>query len=186
MSFYNALDMLDDFKLTVFDDEPKFSQAGANTIRDHFKEWKKHAVREEQGTHAELEARRGATEPDYDILAVRYKFCVQIDESALRSIVSSDSEHPAWMNLVEVDWDAEAAAAEREQDRREQENDENFDPQDLEDCFELFPEIDGCCEKNIGWMRVRFRGLIPGLYALLGNPNALEYMYVRPPDMLTG
>jgi hypothetical protein len=189
MGFYNALDMLDDFKLTVFDDAREFDHAGAHRVREHFKGWRKHAVREEQGTHAELEARRGATDPDYDNMAVRYRFCVQIDESALRGIVSTEGGHPgsqAWVNLVEADWDPETAAAEREQDRREQEEDENFDPEDLEDCVELLPEIDGCAENNVGWMKVRYQGLIPGLYAKLRNPYALEYMYVRPPEMLTG
>jgi hypothetical protein len=186
MGFYNALDMLDDLQLTVFDDAHEFDHASTHTVREHFKEWRKHAVPEEQGTRAELEARRGATEPDHDNMAVRYKFCIQIDESALRGIVSTKGGHTAWVNLIEADWDVEAAAAEREQDRREQEEDENFDPEDLEDCAELFREIDGCTDNNIGWMRVRFQSLIPGLYAKLRNPYALEYMYVRPPDVLTG
>lgn len=48
MGFYNALDMLDDFKLTVFDDARESDRAGAHRLREHFNGWRKHAVHEEQ------------------------------------------------------------------------------------------------------------------------------------------
>jgi hypothetical protein len=183
MARFNALDMLEDFKLTVVDDAREFDHAGAHRVREHFKEWRKHALREEQGT-----ARRGATDSDGDNEAVRYRFCIQIDETALQEIVSPDGGKPGsrvCVNLIEADWDPDAAAAEREEDRREQERDPNFHPDDIDDV-EIFPEIDGCVENNVGWMRVRYQGLIPGLYAKLRNPNAMEYMYVRPPEMFPG
>lgn len=90
MGFYDALEMLDDFKLTVFDDAHEFDHAGANRVREHLKGWRKRAVDEEQGTRAELEVRRGATDPNHDNMAVRYRFCVLIDESTLRGIASTE------------------------------------------------------------------------------------------------
>jgi hypothetical protein len=187
MAYNNALDMLENHELTVIEDARKFDHASAPRVREHFKGWRRHAVRAEQGAQAESDMQRGATDPNHNI-AVRYKFCIQIDQAALQSIVSTEGgkiASQAWVNLIEADWDPDAAAAEREEDRRAQEEDPNFHTDDIDDV-ELFFEIDGSVENNVGWMRVRYQGLIPGLYAKLTNPNALDYMYVRPPEMFPG
>lgn len=60
MHFYNGLDLLEEgrFKLTVMHDPSRFEGASARVVRRHFKEWRKHAVHEEQGTNEEIAARR--------------------------------------------------------------------------------------------------------------------------------
>jgi hypothetical protein len=61
MRFYNGLDLLDEdrFRLTVFDNASEFDGVGAPVVRRHFREWRKRALREEQGTCEGIEARRG-------------------------------------------------------------------------------------------------------------------------------
>jgi hypothetical protein len=61
MRFYNGLDLLneDAFRLTVFDNASELDGVGASVVRRHFREWRKGALREEQGTREEIEARRG-------------------------------------------------------------------------------------------------------------------------------
>lgn len=116
---------------------------------------------------------------------MKYRFYVQIDEAALQSIASPEGEEcygGAWVNLIEADWDPEEAATQREEDRIEH-LESVGDPEDFEDCVELFPEFDGCVEGNVGWMKVQYKALIPGFYSYLQYPNMLEVIYYRPPDM---
>jgi hypothetical protein len=68
MRYYNGLDLLekDRFRLTVIEDASRFDGASRQIVREHFKEWRKRAVREEQGTNEEIEARREKPElPDH-------------------------------------------------------------------------------------------------------------------------
>jgi hypothetical protein len=148
MHFYNGLDLLDEerFRLTVFDDASELDGAGAPVVRRHFREWRKRALREEQGTREETEARRKKTHSPHSpyraaevddeeaswngtpdirrprsghgyglrIAAVRYRFCVAVDEAALQSVISSEGETrtgKAWMNLIEGNWTPQDAAA---------------------------------------------------------------------------
>jgi hypothetical protein len=227
MRFYNGLDLLDEdaFRLTVFDNASEFDGVGAPVVRRHFKEWRKGALREEQGTREEIEARRQkvnsphhpdgvdeelrarspaevqdvAVQPRGDdircpwsghgyghrIAAVRYRLCVAVDEAALQSVVSAKGESRignAWMNLIEGDWGPEDAAAQREETNI-QYLENGLDLEDWDDEVETFPEIDGCTEENVGWMKVCYQDLVPLLYSSLMDNNAFEELYVRPPGI---
>lgn len=81
--------------------------------------------------------------------AVRYRFCVHIDEAALQSIVSPEGEEcygDAWLSLIEADWDSEEAATQRGEDRIEH-LESRGDPAESEDRVEWSPEVDGCVEE---------------------------------------
>jgi hypothetical protein len=227
MRFYNGLDLLDEdaFRLTVFDNANEFDGVGAPVVRRHFKEWRKGALREEQGTREEIEARRQkvnsphhpdgvdeelrarspaevqdvAVQPRGDdtrrpwsghgyghrIAAVRYRLCVAVDEAALQSVVSAKGESRignAWMNLIEGDWGPEDAAAQPEETKI-QYLENGLDLEDWDDEVETFPEIDGCTEENVGWMKVCYQDLVPLLYSSLMDNNAFEELYVRPPGI---
>lgn len=119
-------------------DISKFDGASVQLVREQFKEWRKHAVRGDQGTSEEIEARRIEPKQMYDPrrkveeadllprgeptphirnpgsnhgyghwnAAVRYRFCVQVEEAALQSIVSPEGEEcygDAWLSLIEAD-----------------------------------------------------------------------------------
>jgi hypothetical protein len=47
---YNGLDLLESFKLTVFDDKDTLDDASTFAVREHFREWVKTAPYQEQGT----------------------------------------------------------------------------------------------------------------------------------------
>lgn len=233
MLIYNGLDLLEEdcFKLTLFNDASKFDCVGAPVVRQHFKEWRKHAAREEQGTQEEIEMRRKRPElphhpygsagikedsllraaeeaqevnvfPAKEALpemrragsghgygriqvATRYKLCVQVDEAALQSIVSTEGEMyggEAWLNLIEVDWELETAAAQRKQEKLEY-LEMDLDPELFEEELEVFPEIDGCTEENVSWMKVHYQSLISELYAAMMDHNGFEERYTRPPGI---
>lgn len=189
MRFYNALELLepDCFKLTVFDDKSRFDGATAQVVRQHFRDWRSAAIHQEQGSQEEIEARGGSSGPlDFKSL-VRYRFCVQIDEAALPSIVSPEGEDrggDAWVNLVEGEWVSGMADARREQ-RKIMQVEMGLDPEDYDDddLVDGFPELDGCTEENVGWIRVRYMDLIPAFHSLLRDSDALQDMYVRPPEL---
>lgn len=188
MRFYDGMELLDPrrFRLTLFDDASKYDGMDVGNVRQHFKDWRNRAIWEEQGPKEEIKARGGGRFPnpycgemDIPYLAVRYKHRVQIDSAALASIVSAEGDPdelcrgPAWVNLIDADWDPNAAAAEREQDRQTALADgEDYG---LEDD-EVFPPIDGCTEENVGWMKVQYQDLIPDMYTRLFGPNALDYL----------
>jgi hypothetical protein len=225
MHFYNGSDLLEEgrFKLTVFHDASRFDGVSARVVRQHFKECRKEAYHEEQGTSEEIEARRpipeishhpyGTGEFDEDLwtrlagearevneepyrisefgrygrgaAAVRYRLCVQINEAALQSIISPAGEDytgEAWVNIIEVDWDPEVAAAQREYEKIEGIR-SGLDPEFFDDEVEVFPEIDGCTDEDVGRMRVRYQDLVPEFYSSMMEFNAFNQYYVRPPDI---
>lgn len=120
-------------------------------------------------------------------MAVRYWFCVHIDEAAMRSIISPGGEEVsgnAWVNLIEADWHARDTAAEFEKAWIEH-VEMGLDKDQFEYDVEVFPEIEGCVDQDVGWMKAHYSGLVPAFYAGMIDPSSLsEYMYVRPPDML--
>jgi hypothetical protein len=185
MEYYHALELLDEgrFEITVVDRASEFDGAGAELVRRHFKTWRERAFGEEQ------DAQGGDLfDPVFGTRATRYRFCVQVDEAALQSMLSPEAESresTAWVNVVEADWDPDAAAAAREQDRIDHLA-RDLPLESIEDSVEEFPEIDGCTDENIGWMRVHYQDLVPGFYAELSNPDTLVDIYVRPPGVLEG
>lgn len=71
------------FELTVIEDKSKFDGASTSTIRQHFHHWCTYALNEEQGSFEEIKSRRQEPIPWCGSLAVRYRFCLQIDAASL-------------------------------------------------------------------------------------------------------
>jgi hypothetical protein len=78
MRFYHGLDLFaeDCFKRTVFDNAAIFDGVSTQATRQHFKNWRRHALYEEQGSSEEFEAGgpEGLVPSSFD--AVWYRFCV--------------------------------------------------------------------------------------------------------------
>lgn len=230
MQCYNGLDLLEEgcYKRTVIAGA-RFDGVKTQYVREHFKEWRKQAILEEQGSPKEIEARRRKPEPRYlpygevgldeeawarsmqevDLSppnyvlphlprprpernpwtaeAVRYRFCLQIDEAAMRSIILPEAgswSGNTWLNLIEADWHSKDAATEFEEAWVDH-VDLGLDKDSFDFEVEIYPEIDGCIEKNTGWMKVPYDRLIPAIYADLIAPWWFdEYMYWRPPTVL--
>jgi hypothetical protein len=162
------------FKLTVMEDEDKFDGASTSTVRQHFRDWCVHAVNEEQRSNDEIERRRQEPVPWCGSLAVRYRFCLQIDAASLKSIV--EDEPDAWINLIRDDWRLKQAMAGQFGD------DLNWDQGDLtDDEDEAYPAIEGNTNEDVGWMMVDYRCLIPTYYSYLRDPNDWNFTYARPP-----
>jgi hypothetical protein len=231
LCYYGGLDLLEKgrFKLTVIAGA-RFDGVKTQCVREHFKEWRKKAVLEEQGSPEEIEARRKKPEPRYlpygesrfdeaaltrsmqdaallypppdyvlphlplpgpcsygtenKSMAPRYRFCIQIDEAAMRSILSGD-DFNAWVNVIEADWRSKDAAIQFEE-AWVGHVDSGLDKDSFDHYVDIFlPEIEGCVEENVGWMKADYTAVMTGFYACVCDPDNLdEFLYWRPPTML--
>jgi hypothetical protein len=137
LEFSEALNLLDDFHMTVFEDK-SLDGARPAMVREKFNEWAKTAPQQEQNATA------GDT--------VRYAWCIYVDDGALESIARKPDPDflmdKSWgfVNPIQADWEP--------YDRFEGED-------DLEEENE---PIDGCTNHDTGWMRVRYGKVIPLAY----------------------
>jgi hypothetical protein len=72
LDFYKALNLLDNFTMTVFEDK-SLDGATPALVRGKFNEWAKTAPQQEQNAEAGF--------------GVRYEYCIHVDDDALNSIV---------------------------------------------------------------------------------------------------
>lgn len=135
LEFYNGLDMMDSLLLTVFDDKSLFDDASTMSVREHFKQWTATAPAIEQGEGVAAS------------VAQRYRFCIQVDEAALESVVrdAPDASTDGFVNLIWKDW------APRAPDPREPEEE----------------EIEGCTQHDVGWMMVAYQDAVVDMYDCL-------------------
>jgi hypothetical protein len=162
------------FKLTVIEDRDRFDGASTSTIRQHFRDWCVHTVNDEQGSNEEIERRRQEPVPWCGSLAVRYRFCLQIDAASLKSIV--EDEPDARVNLIRDDWQLKQAMAGQLGDDLDWDQGDFTDDED-----EAYPAIEGNTDEDVGWMMVDYRCLMPTYYSYLRDPNDWNLTYTRPP-----
>lgn len=163
MTTYNGHDSLEVgcFKLTVMEDASKLDGASTSTVRQHFNEWCARALHEEQGSREEIESRRQQPVPWYGSLAVRYRYCVHIDEASMQSIVSEKRE--AWVNLIRDDLQMQGATRQEKAKHEFEadgvvEDEGDFTDDELD---EEYPAIEGCTEEDVGWMKVEDGSVMP-------------------------
>ncbi|KAJ5781034.1 hypothetical protein N7457_006194 [Penicillium paradoxum] len=160
----NGADILARFAPTVFED-PSFEGASSFTIRDHFNKWATTAPQEEQGVSAEEAQQK---------LSGRYKFCIMADEECVQSVLnapaSDSSDASAFVRLVYGGWkplelsDEEIAGY------------DHYEP-------EVLDPIEGCTERDVGAMRVRYQVAQHHGYAVLHDNLDWELKYVRAPKV---
>jgi hypothetical protein len=123
------MDVLEMFTLTVVEDAEQLDGASTATIRQWFREWRETAPQLEQqaGDEDSREIRAG--------FSPRYRYAIQVDVDALRSVVHDAPAPPTvdvtkqgWVKLIDASWEPRA-------DER------------LPDTFE---PIEGVTEKDVG------------------------------------
>ncbi|KFY80503.1 hypothetical protein V499_00681 [Pseudogymnoascus sp. VKM F-103] len=92
--FYNRLDIMDSLSLTIIQDQSIFDDASTSFVREHFKQWAATAPEEEQG------------EGIGPGLSQRYRYCIQVDDYALESIM--EDENDGYVNLIKREWDPQS------------------------------------------------------------------------------
>ncbi|KFZ18150.1 hypothetical protein V501_01344 [Pseudogymnoascus sp. VKM F-4519 (FW-2642)] len=92
--FYNRLDIMDSLSLTIIEDKSIFDDASTSFVRKHFKQWAATAPEQEQGV---------GIGPG---LSQRYRYCIQVDDYALESIM--EDENDGYVNLIKMEWDPQS------------------------------------------------------------------------------
>lgn len=188
MDLYNGRDLLEEgcFKLTVIADASMFDRATTQAVRRHFTEWCARTVYEEQGPREEIESRRQEAPPWDSRLPLRYRFCIQVDEASLQSLISDEGD--GWVKLIKGDWESREATRQRQKQHETGPNEvaalDDGEFTDDEDD-EVYPAIEGCTEEDVGWMKVQLQSFMPDFYVNLRDPNAWHIEYRRPPDVAT-
>jgi hypothetical protein len=118
LKFYSGLDMMDSLRVTVFEDKSKFDRASDSVIREYFKKWAAIAPEEEQGPDAGRTLREKGGEGTAAGRSQRYRYsnppsarvppnvsryCIQVDEESLESILDDDpksARKEGWVNLI--------------------------------------------------------------------------------------
>lgn len=148
----DGLDLLDNLALTVIEDSGSLDGATTAVIRHHFQQWVATAVQQEPDT----------TNPGL-LWSQRYMYCLQITQDVLDSVLT-DKEEGGFVRLIRRDW-------------------EEYDPYDHGERVEEEHEaIEGCTLEDVGWMKVRFDGvMVLPWYYLRGAGWDTEYR--RPPEI---
>ncbi|KAJ0413597.1 hypothetical protein BJY00DRAFT_57786 [Aspergillus carlsbadensis] len=164
-------DLVNQFRLTVLEDESAFDGATTSAIRAHFKQWTETAVEDEQGASAHPKE------------AQRYRYCVQVDEKALDSVVrkapvTQDTyaiNTVGYVRLIRKDWKPDDVVMCMD----------GVVKASLEDFAEA--PIEGCTRYDVGWMKVPYDNLI-NVFRHLRPPQSWDDYYHRPrglPDSST-
>lgn len=171
MEFYNGQDVLDKMTWTIFDDKERFDGADAATIRHHFRNWAETAVQHEQRPSGHAES--GPVSMGH---APRYRYCVQVDAEALRSAVHDapppprfGTDRPGWVKVIDKNWlprSENPIFAGREEDPN------------------VYEEIDGMTEHNVGWVKCPLSSVMTEYYMMFQDPNGYTISYRRPPAVL--
>ena len=171
----NGRDILDAFTLTVFSDRSLFDGADTSSIRAHFRQWAENAFRAEQQQQQPQDASvvGGGGEQVRIGQSPRYRFCMQVDEAALHSVVHDAPAPPApdatkkgWVKLIDKSWIPIA------EDPRARPDPNVYEP------------IEGVNERDVGWMKVPYCRVMEEYYSGNEGLNGWRTEYCRPPKVV--
>jgi len=159
LEFYSGLDLLDTFTPTVLED-PSFEGATVATLREHFNQWAKASLKEEQGVTENYYARTG-----------RYRFFIMVDQEAMESVLSAPEgfeDEAGFVRIVNAEWQPEVL------DEEDIANGDMSDPEE---------PLEGCTEHDVGWMNLRWSIIeLPGFHKLCDIDDWQAY-YARLPTI---
>lgn len=159
----------DSLEWTFVEDRTTLDGASRAKLRDRFNQWAAQAIVTKQ-PRAQAETQ---IEPTFGI--PRYNYFIQVDEEALKSVLAApdDLYGEGYVNFVDSQWRPLAGRS------------FHGKPYDsIED--EVFDEIDGCTEENVGYMRIA-SGMIDAAWydTVVDFPGGGWYLYYkRPPEIV--
>lgn len=156
----------DSLMWTFIEDRNTLDNAFKDQLRVHFRDW---AAKAFDAENPRREQRLYGT-----IFCARYKYFIQIDEDALRSVVydapqatEGDPYGEGYVNFVKADWEPTS------EDIPEEDKD-----------LEPYEPIEGCHDEDVGWMKLMSTQLTPTLYnAMSGFSQEWYGYYKRPPEI---
>jgi hypothetical protein len=170
--------MLEQHVLTYVEDREQLENETKSGVRRIFNEW----VNSAEAAAEQPNARA----PPPDTHMSRYGFCIHVDETSLRSVLDKSDWH---LNLVSRLWVPEE---EQEPDDGDHEDDYDYEAEQAElteeerednRLAEIWLEIEGCTEEDVGWCKVGTGGLVE-LYLMLCDQCGWDLWYTRPPQLV--
>lgn len=150
------------------EDRATLEGASKDYLRSRFLQWASEALKIEQ---PRVEDHRFG---DFGI--PRYCYFIVVDEGALTSVVYDapqppefDSDYVGYVNFVDAKW---KSLSELVPD----------DPEPAED--EVYEEIEGCTEENVGWMKIATHMAGVSFYQCMMDAAVWYVMYERPPEVV--
>ncbi|KAL2882727.1 hypothetical protein SGCOL_001938 [Colletotrichum sp. CLE4] len=162
-------------KWTFLEDKQQLDGASTAKLRAHFREWVKQSAppRDSSETRPREPNPPGLESSSDNTMYDQY--FVQVDDTSLRSIVYRELP-PAEANM-DIRGHISLVSAEWEPARLEDYHGDRV----IEDHFS-FPELEGCTEENVGWMRLAVSEVGPSTFERI--PHLWYIVYERPPDIL--
>jgi hypothetical protein len=160
---------------TFIDDRASLEGASVPQLRECFKRWAAETFNIEQPRVAanyvpdrEFNTRHGSP---------RYTSFIQVDEEALQSMIDEWGQPhlkgTGHVNLVRAHW--KSMKKQREEDGEDE---------CLEEEQGDHEPIDGCCEEDVGWMKIASTMVDANFYVEMNEPPPFWYLnYRRPPDI---
>jgi hypothetical protein len=102
----------------------------------------------------------------------RYPCCMYVDEESLRSVL--DNSRDWHVKIINRDWVPEEELS----DAEESDDDEEV-PDGVREA-DIWPEIEGITEEDVGWVKA-LAGILVGRYVSLCDSNFWYVYYTRPP-----
>ncbi|GIJ87016.1 hypothetical protein Asppvi_005916 [Aspergillus pseudoviridinutans] len=156
--------MLESFAPTVLEDQPRFDNASASVIWEHFQKWVSTAPQEEQGIPSEEAVFKSSG---------RYKFCLMVNEEALQSVLNApppeDINDSGYVILVNGQWEPEVLT-EDELAAYDSPPDEDF-----------YDPIEGSTLRDVGWMKMFYDQAVINSFVNMGDRFDWDREYRRPP-----
>lgn len=151
---------------TFVEDRNMLDNASKDQLRVHFKDW---AAKAFDAENPRREQRLYGT-----VFCARYKYFIQIDEGALRSVVydapqatERDPYGEGYVNFVKADWEPTS------EDIPEEDKD-----------LEPYEPIERCCDEDVGWMKLMSTQLTATFYNDMSGFSQEWYCYYkRPPEI---
>jgi hypothetical protein len=166
IEFYGATHYAPKQIWTVVEDQKRLDNATKSDVRGMFNKWvnSPEAAAEQPNTKG----------PPTESHMARYVYCMHVDEESLRSVLADSKD---WhVNIINRNW-----VPEEEDDADAEESDEDGELPDEVREADVWPEIEGITEEDVGWVMASMGILVCG-YIDLCNPNYWDILYyTRPP-----
>lgn len=170
MAGSDAPEIADCLEWTWVEDRVSLDGASTAVLRDRFRAWVANEVAQQPASQ------------DFEDVS-RLKYFVKIDEEVMESLagfLDKGWSAEAFVKIVKGDWEPlSAIGATTQQDRMEEDA-------EFEGEKDVYEPIEGCTEKDVGWMRIAPDMINTEFYnALDGYEQAWEDMfYQRPPNIV--
>jgi len=165
----DAPEIADRLEWTWVEDAASLDGVSTDALRERFRAWVADEVARQPGDY-------------YSPAIPRFRYFIKIDKEVLQTLAQSNPFNPlrsntAFVKFVDGNWEPDLPLTIASEEAEEEEHDFSQD--------EALEPIEGCIEKDVGWMRIAPYMINADFYeALGGDENDWFIFYERPPSIV--